>query len=71
MRKGVIVVVYVFLILILLYFIKDNMDYKYKITLISMFKNESMIMDEWIQHNISEGIQHFYLIDKMVVLIIT
>jgi len=28
------------------------MEYKYKISVISMFKNESMIMDEWIQHNI-------------------
>jgi hypothetical protein len=40
------------------------MDYKYKICVVSMFKNESMIIDEWIQHYISEGIQHFYLIDN-------
>jgi hypothetical protein len=40
------------------------MEYKYKISVISQFKNESMIMDEWMQHNISEGIQHFYLIDN-------
>ena len=50
--------------IILLYCINHNMEYKYKISVISMFKNEHMIMDEWIQHNISEGIQHFYLIDN-------
>jgi len=39
-------------------------NYKYTISIISMFKNESMIMNEWIEHYISEGIQHFYLIDN-------
>ena len=29
-----------------------------------MFKNEEMIMEEWIQHYISEGIEHFYVIDN-------
>lgn len=40
------------------------MVYKYKISILSMFKNEAMIMEEWIQHYISEGIEHFYLIDN-------
>lgn len=40
------------------------MSYRYKVSIISMFKNESMIIDEWIQHYISEGIQHFYLINN-------
>lgn len=40
------------------------MGYLYNLSLVSMFKNESMILDEWIQHYISEGIQHFYLIDN-------
>lgn len=40
------------------------MQYKYKISIVSMFKNEEMIMEEWIQHYISEGIEHFYLIDN-------
>lgn len=29
-----------------------------------MFKNESMIIQEWIEHNIKEGVEHFYLIDN-------
>jgi hypothetical protein len=29
-----------------------------------MFKNEGMIIKEWLDHYISEGIQHFYLIDN-------
>ena len=40
------------------------MEYKYKVSILSMFKNEEMIMEEWINHYISEGIQHFYLIDN-------
>ena len=40
------------------------MNYKYKVSIISMFKNEEMIMEEWIQHYIREGIDHFYLIDN-------
>lgn len=40
------------------------MPYKYKISVIVMFKNEEMIMEEWFQHYISEGIDHFYLIDN-------
>jgi len=39
-------------------------NYKYTISILSMFKNEEMIMEEWIQHYISEGIEHFYLIDN-------
>ena len=40
------------------------MSYKYKISVMTMFKNESTIIEEWIKHNISEGIEHFYLIDN-------
>jgi len=29
-----------------------------------MFKNEEIIMDEWFNHYISQGIEHFYLIDN-------
>jgi hypothetical protein len=29
-----------------------------------MFKNESMIIEEWLMHYISEGVEHFYLIDN-------
>ena len=29
-----------------------------------MFKNESMIITEWIEHYLREGIDHFYLIDN-------
>ena len=36
----------------------------YDLVVISMFKNESMILKEWLDHNISVGVQHFYLIDN-------
>ena len=29
------------------------MNFKYKISVVSMFKNEEMIMEEWIQHYIN------------------
>jgi hypothetical protein len=36
----------------------------YKISVLAMFKNESWIIKEWIEHYLSEGIEHFYLIDN-------
>lgn len=32
--------------------------------LVSMFKNESHILEEWIQHYIRQGVDHFFLIDN-------
>ena len=36
----------------------------YKISVLSMFKNEGMIIKDWIEHYLREGIEHFYLIDN-------
>jgi len=32
--------------------------------LVAIFKNESTIMDEWIQHYIKQGVDHFFLVDN-------
>jgi hypothetical protein len=34
------------------------------IALISVFKNESHILEEWIEHYLKEGINHFFLVDN-------
>ena len=36
----------------------------YKLSVMAMFKNESWIIREWIEHYLSEGVEHFYLIDN-------
>ena len=36
----------------------------YKLSVIAMFKNESWIIKEWIEHYLIEGVEHFYLIDN-------
>ena len=36
----------------------------YTLSVLSMFKNESMIIQEWMNHYIDEGVEHFYLIDN-------
>jgi hypothetical protein len=36
----------------------------YKLSVLAMFKNESWIIEEWIKHYLSEGVEHFYLIDN-------
>ena len=36
----------------------------YNLSILSMFKNESMIIEEWINHYLKEGVDHFYLIDN-------
>ena len=40
---------------------KKNM---YDLVLCSMFKNENLLLGEWIEHYIEMGVQHFYLIDN-------
>lgn len=36
---------------------------KYFLSIISVFKNESTILEEWIKHYIKEGVEHFYLVN--------
>lgn len=36
----------------------------YNVTIVSMFKNESLILDEWISYYCKQGVDHFYLIDN-------
>lgn len=37
---------------------------KYYLSIIAIFKNEKPILEEWIEHYLSEGVDHFYLIDN-------
>jgi hypothetical protein len=37
---------------------------KYYLSLVGIFKNEQSIIVEWIEHYLSEGVQHIYLIDN-------
>jgi hypothetical protein len=36
----------------------------YYLSVIAIFKNEKMAINEWLDHYISEGVEHFYLIDN-------
>lgn len=36
----------------------------YNAAVLAMFKNESWIIQEWVEHYLNEGIDHFYLIDN-------
>jgi hypothetical protein len=36
----------------------------YKLSVLAMFKNEGMIIKDWIEHYLREGVEHFYLIDN-------
>jgi hypothetical protein len=37
---------------------------KYFLSICAIFKNESVGMQEWLEHYIKEGVEHFYLIDN-------
>lgn len=37
---------------------------KYYLSIVAIFKNESHIIQEWLEHYLSEGVNHFYLIDN-------
>jgi hypothetical protein len=34
---------------------------KYNLSIMAIFKNEQDYMEEWLNHHIKEGIEHFYL----------
>lgn len=36
----------------------------YNLVIGAIFKNESNILDEWIQHYLNQGVEYFYLIDN-------
>jgi hypothetical protein len=38
--------------------------FTYSISVLAIFKNESSIIIEWINHYMREGVEHFYLIDN-------
>jgi hypothetical protein len=37
---------------------------KYNFVIVSMFKNESLILKEWFEHHISVGVDHFFIINN-------
>ena len=37
---------------------------KYFLSVLSIFKNESHILEEWLNHYINEGVDHFYLLNN-------
>ena len=39
-------------------------NYKYFLTCCLMIKNEGKYIEEWMDHYISEGVEHFYIIDN-------
>ena len=43
---------------------------KYYLSVVSIFKNESMILEEWIKHYIKENVQLFYLVNNRVMIIL-
>ena len=37
---------------------------KYNLSVLAIFKNEKIILRQWIEHYLREGVDHFYLIDN-------
>ena len=46
----------------LLYTLYNN-NLMFKLSVGAMFKNESLIIKEWLDHYIYNGVEHFYLVD--------
>lgn len=38
-------------------------NYMYELSVVAQFKNEAHILKEWLEHYLSEGVDHFYLIN--------
>ena len=45
-------------------FIESKHDKQYFLSIVAVFKNEAMGMEEWLNHYIMQGVEHFYLIDN-------
>lgn len=45
-------------------FTKSQHDKPYFLSIVAVFKNEAMGMEEWLNHYIMQGVEHFYLIDN-------
>ena len=41
-----------------------NIKKQYYLSIVAIFKNESWILEEWLNHYINEGVEHFFLIDN-------
>ena len=39
-------------------------SYKWELAVLCIVKNEEMVLEEWFEHNIWQGVQHFYVIDN-------
>lgn len=39
-------------------------DSKYELSVLAIVKNEDMILEEWFDHHLWQGVQHFYVIDN-------
>jgi hypothetical protein len=42
----------------------DRGTLHYDLAVVTVFKNEADIMEEWLEHHIWQGVQHFYLLDN-------
>lgn len=42
----------------------ENYNYTFNLSVVSQFKNEGSILKEWLDHYLSEGVSHFYLINE-------
>ena len=64
------IVIILILILIFLFVLSienvSELDYdnKYDVGILAIFKNEEMVIEEWIEHYIWQGVDHFYMIDN-------
>jgi hypothetical protein len=60
----------IIVLLVLLFIVFGNLQFnnehfennkKYKLTIMAIFKNEEDYLEEWLEHHINQGFEHFYL----------
>jgi len=62
--RNVLVLLFPLIMFILIYYINCWKKYKYTLCLLVICKNESMVIDEFIEHYLWQGVEHIYLIDN-------
>jgi hypothetical protein len=56
-------IILILLLIIIIYLFLNN-NKTYTLSLLTICKNESMVIEEFIEHYLSEGVEHIYIIDN-------
>jgi hypothetical protein len=64
MEVWILILIILVLVILSQYTLNNYQNYKWDLAVLCIVKNEEMVLEEWLEHNIWQGVQHFYIIDN-------